>query len=56
MAAGAILVAHDSAGPKVDIIKHAADEKDRCGYLANSYEDYVNMLTEAILTRYESTY
>ena len=52
MAAGAILVAHNSAGPKVDIIKHAGTESERCGYLANNYEDYVEMLTEALSTKY----
>jgi alpha-1,2-mannosyltransferase len=52
MAAGVILVAHNSAGPKADIIKHASSEQERCGYLADNYEDYVSMLTEAILSKY----
>lgn len=48
LAAGILLVAHNSAGPRADIIRESKSEKERCGWLADTEEDYVKMLEEAI--------
>ena len=42
MAAGVIVVAHNSAGPKTDIIQQD------CGFLADGQQDYVDKLLEAL--------
>lgn len=46
MAAGMITIAHNSAGPKEDIIGGC---KDPIGYLANNEEDYAIFVKEALL-------
>lgn len=43
MAAGSILVAHNSGGPKTDIIKHR-----ETGYLASTAEDYADAMLEVL--------
>ena len=47
MAAGVIMVTHDSAGAKLDIIKHKPDD-ERVGYLCKTEDDYFNTLKEMI--------
>jgi len=49
MAAGIILVAHSSGGPKVDIIEHGVT-----GYLAESAEEYSNTIFK-ILEMYDNS-
>eukprot|EP01017_Pseudomicrothorax_dubius_P050633 TRINITY_DN9622_c0_g1_i2.p1 TRINITY_DN9622_c0_g1~~TRINITY_DN9622_c0_g1_i2.p1 ORF type:complete len:482 (-),score=105.37 TRINITY_DN9622_c0_g1_i2:138-1583(-) len=44
MAAGIIVVAHNSAGPREDIIQEASDFKSQCGFLAKSEEEYCDAL------------
>ena len=41
IAAGLIVVAHNSAGPKYDIIK---EKSDNFGFLCQDFEDYVNSI------------
>lgn len=43
MASGLITIAHDSAGPKLDIIAHDVD-----GFLANDKESFVDILIKVI--------
>jgi len=48
MAAGLIVLAHDSAGPKMDIISN-----DRtCGFLCTDEDSYIQSLIQAINLRY----
>ena len=46
MSAGLITVAHDSAGPKEDIIGGSTEP---VGYLANELEDYVFLVKYGLL-------
>lgn len=39
MAGGVIVIAHNSGGPRMDIIKHGST-----GFLASSADDYANIL------------
>lgn len=43
MAGGVIVVAHNSGGPRMDIIKHGST-----GFLASSAEEYANQLMEIV--------
>ena len=47
MAAGLLTIAHDSAGPKMDIITEQPNEK-RTGYLANTQEEYAECMRQAL--------
>mmetsp|Transcript_62963 Transcript_62963/g.147801 ORF Transcript_62963/g.147801 Transcript_62963/m.147801 type:complete len:494 (+) Transcript_62963:38-1519(+) len=47
MAAGAVVIAHNSAGPALDIVTPLADGR-RTGLLANDDEDYAQKLAEAL--------
>ena len=47
MAAGLLMVTHDSAGAKLDIIQHKSDE-EKVGYLCEDEDDYVKTLKEII--------
>ena len=44
MAAGVIPVAHNSGGPKLDIIIAEDSAQPRCGYLAETTEEYVEAI------------
>jgi len=46
MAAGLITIAHNSAGPKMDII---GSSKEHIGYLAEDSDQYANYLRMAML-------
>lgn len=53
MACGNIMVAHNSGGPKMDILKYCdsdgeVDESKTVGYLADSPETYANVIAEII--------
>lgn len=45
ISAGIIVAAHNSAGPKYDIIR---ERNDKYGFLCNDKEDYVNSLVFAL--------
>eukprot|EP00549_Striatella_unipunctata_P023041 CAMPEP_0118683028 /NCGR_PEP_ID=MMETSP0800-20121206/5808_1 /TAXON_ID=210618 ORGANISM="Striatella unipunctata, Strain CCMP2910" /NCGR_SAMPLE_ID=MMETSP0800 /ASSEMBLY_ACC=CAM_ASM_000638 /LENGTH=336 /DNA_ID=CAMNT_0006579473 /DNA_START=169 /DNA_END=1179 /DNA_ORIENTATION=+ len=47
MAAGMITIAHNSGGPRADII--ATDANHRSGYLASTEEEYANCIYEALV-------
>jgi len=47
MAAGAVVIAHNSAGPAMDIVTPLSDGR-RTGLLANDDEDYAKRLVEAL--------
>ncbi|CAE7247821.1 Alg11 [Symbiodinium natans] len=47
MAAGAVVIAHNSAGPAMDIVTPLSDGR-RTGFLANDDEDYALKLREAL--------
>ena len=47
MAAGLLMVTHDSAGAQQDIIKHRP-EGQRVGYLCQTEEDYFTTLQEIV--------
>jgi len=49
MAAGLITVAHNSGGPKADIIVPHTDENLRTGYLASNEEEYANAMLDACI-------
>jgi len=51
MSSGIITVAHDSAGPKSDIIGGAPE---KAGYLANGEDQYIFMVKYALLN-YDTT-
>ena len=46
MAAGVITIAHDSGGPKFDIIK--INPRSRTGYLASTAEQYADAMADVI--------
>jgi alpha-1,2-mannosyltransferase len=48
MAAGLVTIAHDSAGPKLDIIKNKTE--DPVGFLAKGLDDYVSILENCMRT------
>ena len=52
MSSGIITIAHNSAGPKMDII---GPSPDPTGYLAGSAEDYSKFVIDA-MTKYEHDY
>jgi alpha-1,2-mannosyltransferase len=43
MAAGLLVIAHDSGGPQTDIVKH-----QRTGFLATSADDYAQAILQAL--------
>lgn len=47
MAAGLIVVAHDSGGPKMDIVTTANNDDDPVGYRATTSQQYAQMLKAA---------
>lgn len=53
LAAGILLIAHNSAGPRADIIRETKKEEERCGWLAETEEDYARMLYDAITNNQE---
>jgi alpha-1,2-mannosyltransferase len=50
MASGLVTVAHNSAGPKMDIIDHKVN-----GLLATNVDEYANCISDAIL-RFDEMY
>jgi len=48
MAAGLITIAHNSGGPKSDIITPFGGERRKTGYLASSEEEYAKAMYEAL--------
>jgi alpha-1,2-mannosyltransferase len=46
MAAGIVTIAHESAGPKLDIIK--VNQEKPVGYLAKNLEDYISILHDCM--------
>jgi alpha-1,2-mannosyltransferase len=48
MAAGLVVVAHDSGGPSMDIVTSFEDQQT--GYLASTPSEYANALAEALDT------
>lgn len=50
MSSGIVTIAHNSAGPKLDII---GGSKEQVGYLANSLESYKELAVKAF-SEYES--
>jgi alpha-1,2-mannosyltransferase len=46
MAAGLITIAHDSAGPRMDIIGRSPEP---VGHLADSVEEYADFVTKAMV-------
>lgn len=52
MAAGIVTIAHESGGPKLDII---GKRDEACGYLAEKQEDYVEYVVRSI-TKFNDTY
>jgi len=44
MAAGAVVLSHNSGGPKMDIVKSSPQEKERLGFLATEASDYADAL------------
>lgn len=44
MAAGVLVIAHDSGGPKFDIVRNAKDEETRTGFLANDDDSYARAM------------
>ena len=51
MSAGLITIAHDSAGPRMDIIGRSPDP---VGHLADTAEDYAQYVKEAMV-KYDET-
>ena len=48
MASGLITIAHNSGGPKADIIIPLEPSKSRTGFLASTEEEYADALFEAL--------
>ena len=48
MAAGAVPIAHDSAGPKLDIVRPANDDDGAVGYLATTDEEFAASMTKVL--------
>ena len=48
LAAGAVPIAHDSAGPKMDIVKPANDEENSVGFLATTEVEYAAAMEKAL--------
>ena len=48
MAAGLVVVAHNSGGPKMDIVTPAAPASHAVGYLAASTDEYAQCLADAL--------
>jgi len=48
MAAGLITIAHNSGGPKADIIVPFGEDRLKTGYLASTEEEYANAMYEAL--------
>ncbi|CAI4231148.1 unnamed protein product [Auanema sp. JU1783] len=48
LAAGTIMVAHNSAGPKKDIVVKDTKKKQQVGYLADTRADYVKSIEEIL--------
>ena len=53
MSSGIITIAHNSAGPKADII--GASKKDPVGYLGDSVDKYAEMATQGMI-KYEDDF
>jgi alpha-1,2-mannosyltransferase len=49
MAAGLITIAHNSGGPKADIIVPYSEKKLLTGYLASTEEEYANAMLDACI-------
>jgi alpha-1,2-mannosyltransferase len=55
MAAGVVTVAHNSGGPRADIVTGTDSDATRCGYLASTVDEYAAAL-RTVFARYFSTH